>query len=74
MSAGGLFHFRKDSDEYSIKPVDYPLKPLYAPHANNRLLNEFFLYVLHDVHTWQGLGALRFASEDPEVVKLVLAW
>jgi hypothetical protein len=37
MSAGGLFHFRKDSDEYIIKPDDYPLKPLrvYAPHTNN---------------------------------------
>jgi hypothetical protein len=33
------------------------------------LLNEFFLYVLEDLHTTQGLGALQFTSADPAFVK-----
>ncbi len=33
------------------------------------MLNEFFLYVLEDVHTTQDLGALQFTSADPAFVK-----
>ncbi len=33
------------------------------------MLNEFFLYVLEDLHTSQGLGAIQFTSDDPECVK-----
>jgi hypothetical protein len=33
------------------------------------LLNEFFLYVLEDLHTSQGLAALQFTSTDPAFVK-----
>jgi hypothetical protein len=33
------------------------------------LLNEVFLYVLEDLHTSQGLGALKFTSDYPEFVK-----
>ena len=44
--------------------------PLFAPsETDNRLLNEFFLYVLEDFHTGQSLGALKFTSDDPECVK-----
>jgi hypothetical protein len=32
------------------------------------LLNEFFLYVLEDLHTGQSLGALKFTSDDPAFV------
>jgi hypothetical protein len=40
-------------------------KPLFAAVTDNRLLNEFFLIVLQDVHEWQsGLGALQFRSGD----------
>jgi hypothetical protein len=31
-------------------------------------LNEFFLYVLEDLHTSQSLGALQFTSADPVCV------
>ncbi len=33
------------------------------------MLNEFFLYVLEDLYTIQGLGALKFTSADPAFVK-----
>ncbi len=33
------------------------------------MLNEFFLYVLEDLHTTQGLCALKFTSADPAFVK-----
>ena len=33
------------------------------------MLNEFFLYVLEDLHTSQGLAALQFTSVDPAFVK-----
>ena len=33
------------------------------------MLNEFFLYVLEDLHRQQGLGALQFTSADPAFVK-----
>jgi hypothetical protein len=33
------------------------------------LLNEFFLYVLEDLHTTQRLGALQFTSDAPAFVK-----
>ena len=67
--AGGLFHFKKDHAEYSLKPDDYVTKPLFVASKENRFLNEFFLYVLEDVHTCQSLGALQFTSDDPTFVK-----
>jgi hypothetical protein len=41
--AGGLFHFKKDHAEYSLKPDDYATKPLFVASKDNTLLNEFFL-------------------------------
>ena len=67
--AGGLFHFKKDHAQYSIKPEDYATKPLFVASKENRLLNEFFLYVLEDLHTCQSLGVLQFTSDDPDFVK-----
>jgi hypothetical protein len=55
---------------YSIAPEDYNKDlPLFVAIKENRLLNEFFLYVLEDLHTTQGLSALKFTSADPEFVK-----
>ncbi len=42
---------------YSIAAEDYEALPLFVPIKENRLLDEFFLYVLEDLHTTQGLGA-----------------
>jgi hypothetical protein len=56
--AGGLFHLKKDHAGYSIKAEDYKTKPLLVSSKENRLLNKFFLYVLEDLHTTQGPGAL----------------
>ncbi len=67
--AGGLFHLRKDQGTYSIDPADFPGKPLFAAATDNRLLNEFFLLVLQDVHEWQSIGALQFTSDEPQFVK-----
>ena len=67
--AGGLFHFKKDHAEYSLKPDDYATKPLFVASKENRFLNEFFLYVLEDLHTCQSLGALQFTSDDPTFVQ-----
>jgi hypothetical protein len=53
-----------------IAPEDYDKDlPLFVAIKENRLLNEFFLFVLEDLHTSQGLGALKFTSDDPEFVK-----
>ncbi len=54
---------------YSIAAEDYKALPLFVPIKENKLLNEFFLYVLEDLHTTQGLGALKFTSADPAFVK-----
>ncbi len=55
---------------YSIAPEDYDKDlPLFVAIKENRLLNEFFLFVLEDFHTSQGLGALKFTCDDPEFVK-----
>ncbi len=67
--AGGLFHFKKDHAQYSLKPEDYETKPLFVASKENRFLNQFFLYVLEDLHTCQSLGALQFTSDDPTFVK-----
>jgi hypothetical protein len=64
-----LFHFKKDHAQYSLKPEDYATKPLFVASKENRFLNEFFLYVLEDLHTCQSLGALQFTSDDPTFVK-----
>jgi hypothetical protein len=32
--------------------------------SEDRFLNDFFLYVLEDLHTGQGNGNLRFTSDD----------
>jgi hypothetical protein len=39
---------------YSIKPTDYA--------TGNKLPNEFYLYVLEDLHTGQSLGTIEFTS------------
>ena len=60
----------KESSAYSIKPADYATKFLYsAIETDNRLPNQFFLYVLEDLHTGQSLGALKFTSDDPKFVR-----
>ncbi len=64
-----MFHFREDDPAYSIKPEDYPAKPLFVASANMRMLNECFLYVMQDMHKWQGLQNLQFTSADPEFVQ-----
>jgi hypothetical protein len=38
----------------------------------NRLPNEFFLYVLEDLHTSQSLAALKLTSTDAEFVKVTV--
>ena len=70
--AGGLFHFKKDHAQYSLKPDDYATKPLYVASKENRFLNEFFLYVLENLHTCQSLSALEFTSDDPTFVKHIV--
>jgi hypothetical protein len=65
----GLFHFKKDHVAYSIAAEHHEALPLFVPIKENRLLNEFFLYVLEDLHTTQGLGALKFTWADPAFVK-----
>ena len=67
-----MFHFKKDHAQYSLKPDDYATKPLYVASKENRFLNEFFLYVLEDLHTCQSLGALQFTSADPTFVKHIV--
>jgi hypothetical protein len=42
----------------------------FVASKENRFLNEFFLYVLEDLHTCQSLGALQFTSDDPTFVTL----
>ena len=69
MHAGGLFHFKKDNPAYSIKPEDYGKLPLYAASSENRMLNEFVMYVLQDLHTGQGLSSLAVTSDEPQFVK-----
>ncbi len=67
--AGGLFHFKKDHAQYSLKPEDYANKPLFLASKENRFLNKFFLYILEDLHTCQSLGALQFTSDDPDFLQ-----
>ncbi len=55
-----------------LKPEDYATKPLFVASKENRFLNEFFLYVLEDLHICQSLGALQFTSDDPDFVKLIV--
>ena len=38
--AGGLFHFKKDHTQYSLKPKDYATKPLFVASKEIRFLNE----------------------------------
>ncbi len=55
---------------YSIATKDYDKDlPLFVPIKENRLLNAVFLYALEDLHTSQGLGALKFTSDNPAFVK-----
>jgi hypothetical protein len=43
--------------------------PLFVSSKENQLLNEFFLYVLEDLHTSQGLAALQFTSTDAHFIQ-----
>jgi hypothetical protein len=43
--------------------------PPFVSSKENQLLNEFWLYVLEDLHTNQSLGTLKFTSADPAFVK-----
>jgi hypothetical protein len=63
--AGGLFHFKKDHAQYSLKPEDYANKPLFLASKENRFLSEFFLYILEDLHTCQSLPPRRKVRITP---------
>ena len=65
---GGLFHFKKDNAQYSLKPEDYVTKPLFVASKENQFLNMFFLYVLEDLHTCQSLGAPARAHQTKRMV------
>jgi hypothetical protein len=54
LRAGGLFHFKKNHVAYNIAAEDYEAMPLFVSSKEDRLLNEFFLNVLIDLHTTQG--------------------
>ncbi len=58
ISAGGLFHLKNGHQAYSIKAEDYATKPLFADATDNKLLNDFFLYVLEEFYTGQSLDRL----------------
>ncbi len=64
-----MFNFRKDDPAYSIKADDYPAKQLFVALANMRMFNECFLYVMQDMHMWQGLQTLQFTSADPDFIQ-----
>ena len=73
MLAGNLFRFKKDQAEYSIKPEDHGSKPLFSNKwASQTLLNEFFVYVLSRVSSWQCMTELRVTTLD-DVEALLLA-
>ncbi len=56
--AGGLLHFKEDHKAYGIQPEDYDAMPLFVASSENRLLNQFFLYVLVDlIEDSDGSGA-----------------
>ena len=55
----GLFHFKLGVPSYSIKPGDYPDKPLFAPDDTNPYLNMMFWYVFDDMPNWQNMSELR---------------
>ncbi len=57
------------SPKIMLQSPSAPLSPLYAAATDNRLLNEYFMYVLADFHTCQSLGALEFTSSEPHFVK-----
>ena len=63
--AGGLFRFKKDHAQYSLKPEDYANKPLFLASKENRFLSEFFLYILEDLHTCQSLPPRRKVRITP---------
>ena len=63
--AGGLFHFKKDHAQYSLKPEDYANKPLFLASKENRFLSEFFLCILEDLHTCQSLPPRRKVGITP---------
>ncbi len=63
ISAGGLFHFKKDQQAYSSMQEDYATEPLFAAATDNR----FFLYVLEDFYTGQSLERLQFTSAEAEI-------
>ena len=64
MLAENLFHFKIDQADYSMKPEDHGLKPLFADTkgASKTLLNEFFSYVLSKVSSGQCIVATIMIS------------
>ncbi len=53
---------KKDHAQYSVQPEDYVSKPIFVALKGNRLLNEFFLYVLEDHHTCGAAWCVAGAS------------
>jgi hypothetical protein len=64
-----VFNFRKDYPAHSIKADDYPVKQLFVASAKMRMLNNCFLYVMQEMHKWQGLQNLQFTSADQDFVQ-----
>jgi hypothetical protein len=56
---------------YSLNPDDYATNPLFVPSKEIRFLNEFFLYVLEDLHTCSAAGASTSESARDSVTCVV---
>ncbi len=73
ISAGGLFHLKKDHNKYSIQPEDYALKPLYVAATDNRMLNSKLASLNRSWQSKEGTyRALGMAGIEPTPSKSTL--
>ena len=66
-SSGGMFHYKKNMDSYSIK---HPDQCLFRKSSQNVLVNDFGIYILSELHKFQNMRSYA-VHQDTDIDEYV---
>ena len=66
-SSGGMFHYKKNMDAYSI---DHPNQFLFRKSSQNVLVNNFGIYILSELHKFQNMKSYA-VHQDTDIDEYV---
>jgi hypothetical protein len=66
-----MFHFDQDMDKLESEPYGLRQDILYRDHKDNPLINDFGMYVLSRLYTFQNMRAAFLVGADTDIAEYV---